>query len=218
MSSPVRARTTAGSHIHQEIARERSRALAQARLAARPAPHMNMEVMIEVFQPAESRRRAQVAARAVRPDPASVTAGWRRPRRSPLTHADLWRGGVGPQDQSHSHDNDHHMCGICHFVKSHPVSCVRFVGAVNVKAHLNFRYTCGHSHCFVCIRIWLEKEWTCPECVTVMGQPPFRHYAEEAGIAREYPDWKDASSVDFSFEDLIFPTDGEGVSGAASEF
>ncbi|KAJ7630164.1 hypothetical protein FB45DRAFT_1027397 [Roridomyces roridus] len=42
---------------------------------------------------------------------------------------------------------DHHRCDICLGPKSHPVS-----------------YTCGHSHCYVCIRAWLDKRGDCPLC------------------------------------------------------
>ncbi|KAF8135295.1 hypothetical protein K438DRAFT_1786922 [Mycena galopus ATCC 62051] len=66
-------------------------------------------------------------------------------------------------------------------------------------------YLCGHSHCFVCIRIWLEREWKCPECAQVMHIPPFRHYGEENSIAHDYPFWTDDSRVSYSFRDLIFP-------------
>jgi hypothetical protein len=86
----------------------------------------------------------------------------------------------------------------------------------SVRADALLRYTCGHSHCFVCIRIWLETRWTCPECVQVMDRAPFRHYAEEAGIAREYPEWHDMSIVGYSFDDLIFPTESEVESEASA--
>jgi hypothetical protein len=35
--------------------------------------------------------------------------------------------------------------------------------------------------------------------------PPFRHWSEEASIAHIYPDWKDKSVVDYSWDGLIFP-------------
>ena len=79
---------------------------------------------MEIYHPTSAMNRAHAAAVA-RPDPATVTkTGWRRPRVRSLAQADIWVGGVGPDDQSHSHDNEHHMCSICHFVKSHPVSFV----------------------------------------------------------------------------------------------
>jgi hypothetical protein len=53
--------------------------------------------------------------------------------------------------------------------------------------------------------MWLEREWTCPECVAPMHIAPFRHYSEEAWIAAEYPLWNDQSEVDYNWDDLIFP-------------
>ncbi|KAJ6547928.1 hypothetical protein DFH09DRAFT_1087397 [Mycena vulgaris] len=118
--------------------------------------------------------------RSTRP---GTVSGWRTLRLEPLTHRDLWLGGHGPREQLANPDKDHHKCGICHAVKSHPVF-----------------YLCGHSHCYVCIRLWLEREWTCPHCVTTMERAPFRHYGEEAAIAAEYPDWNDESHVDYSVD------------------
>ncbi|KAJ7113912.1 hypothetical protein C8R44DRAFT_881476 [Mycena epipterygia] len=112
--------------------------------------------------------------------------GYREPREDVLMHEDLWIGDARPPDLSTT--RMHQQCGICHFVKSHPVS-----------------YRCGHSHCYVCIRMWLEKSWSCPECVEVMHEAPFRHYAEEAGLVYDFPDVVDESEVDYNWEDLIFP-------------
>ncbi|KAJ7722085.1 hypothetical protein B0H16DRAFT_1737899 [Mycena metata] len=112
-------------------------------------------------------------------------AGEREPRVRALKHEDLWREGLGPEDMAAK--EEHHKCGICKGVKSHPVS-----------------YVCGHSHCFVCSRLWLEKKWTCPECVTPMYIPPFRQYGEEAHLASAYPGW-DRSRVDYNWDSLIFP-------------
>lgn len=52
--------------------------------------------------------------------------------------------------------------------------------------------------------MWLERQWTCPECKQWMDRPPFRQYAEEAWIESEYPGW-DQSKVDYSWEGLVFP-------------
>jgi hypothetical protein len=38
-----------------------------------------------------------------------------------------------------------------------------------------------------------------------MFQEPFCQYTEEAGIADMYPNWKDNSQVDYSWEGLLFP-------------
>ncbi|KAJ7036079.1 hypothetical protein C8F04DRAFT_1258194 [Mycena alexandri] len=82
----------------------------------------------------------------------------------------------------------HHLCGICKGVKDHPVS-----------------YVCGHSHCYACIRVWLEKGWKCPECQDIMHCPPFRHYGEESGLADTFPGWADASEIEISWVGLHFP-------------
>ncbi|KAJ7178323.1 hypothetical protein C8R43DRAFT_1117712 [Mycena crocata] len=53
--------------------------------------------------------------------------------------------------------------------------------------------------------LWLEREWTCPDCTTTMLRKPFRHYGEEAWLAGEYPGWKDASKVEYKWDGLKFP-------------
>ncbi|KAJ7117335.1 hypothetical protein C8R43DRAFT_1137632 [Mycena crocata] len=122
-----------------------------------------------------------------RPGPNSVAVvGWRMPREQALTHEDLWVDGVGPSDQLPL--QEHHKCGICRFAKSHPVTIL-----------------CGHSYCYVCIRLWLEHKWTCPECVTQMWMAPFRQFAEEASLRAAYPNWHDASKVLYKWDNLIFP-------------
>ncbi|KAJ6470099.1 hypothetical protein C8R47DRAFT_1222727 [Mycena vitilis] len=82
----------------------------------------------------------------------------------------------------------HQRCAICLDVKSHPVS-----------------YQCGHSHCYVCVRLWLEVSWKCPECSAVMHSAPIRHWGEEGGIEFDFPGWKNASVVTYSFDGLYFP-------------
>ncbi|KAK7045181.1 hypothetical protein R3P38DRAFT_3177411 [Favolaschia claudopus] len=136
---------------------------------------------------AQRQEEAQVIRREVADTPAAIAVlGWRETRSLPLVHADLWVDGKGPSEQIAKYD--HHKCGICHQVKSHPVS-----------------YLCGHSHCYVCIRLWLERRWTCPNCVKPMFRAPFRHFGEEAGLACDYPDWKDESVVTYDWSGLIFP-------------
>ncbi|KAJ6525814.1 hypothetical protein DFH09DRAFT_1328834 [Mycena vulgaris] len=120
-------------------------------------------------------------------DPNSVAIlGARVERDEEMTRDNLWANRIRPPTQEAI--EDHHKCALCLFVKSHPVT-----------------YLCGHSHCYVCICVWLEDHWTCPECVTQMFRPPLRQYAEEAGIACAYPDWKDLSVVNYSWEGLLFP-------------
>ncbi|KAJ7041761.1 hypothetical protein C8F04DRAFT_1176852 [Mycena alexandri] len=86
--------------------------------------------------------------------------GLRVTRHEPLKREDLWAGGVGPGDRAVK--KPHEQCSICSRVKSHPVS-----------------YMCGHSHCYVCIRLRLETRWDCPVCRTTMYCAPW-HAAEEA--------------------------------------
>ncbi|KAJ7678411.1 hypothetical protein B0H17DRAFT_1078874 [Mycena rosella] len=73
-------------------------------------------------------------------------------------------------------------------MKSHPVSS-----------------RCGHSYCYVCIRIWLQKKWTCPVCIKVIREAPFRHYGEEDSIESDYPAWRDSSRVAYRWDGLVFP-------------
>ncbi|KAJ6513593.1 hypothetical protein C8R47DRAFT_1206910 [Mycena vitilis] len=151
---------------------------------------------------------SQGAARAGRREEAYLTRGvnmmiamngYRPPRETKLQPPDLWKNGRGPPHQDAT--EDHHRCSICLSAKSHPVS-----------------YTCGHSHCFACIRVWLEYNWTCPDCVTKMYLPPFRNYAEEAALALAYPQWQDSSEVDYSFEGLIFPKQRRRAYAALAPF
>ncbi|KAJ7156558.1 hypothetical protein C8R43DRAFT_1125753 [Mycena crocata] len=111
--------------------------------------------------------------------------GMRLIRDEPLTHADLWVDGAGPRVQVA--EKPHEKCSICCHVKSHPVS-----------------YICGHSHCYVCIRLWLERDWKCPDCATTMYQAPFRQYAEEDALEATYSDW-DSSRVEYNWDGLLFP-------------
>ncbi|KAJ7751017.1 hypothetical protein B0H14DRAFT_2636103 [Mycena olivaceomarginata] len=97
-----------------------------------------------------------------------------RPRPGPIGHHDGWRRsnarGVpesqllhsGPRPPSLTAKEPHHQCTICHCVKTHPVS-----------------YKCGHTHCFICIRVWLQISWKCPDCNQVMHGPPSRNYDVE---------------------------------------
>jgi hypothetical protein len=63
---------------------------------------------------------------------------------------------------------------------------------------------CGHGYCYSCIRIWLEEQWECPDCRTIITCPPFRIYVVEAHITKVYGDW-DTSDVEYSWSGLVFP-------------
>lgn len=67
------------------------------------------------------------------------------------------------------------------------------------------RYECKHSHCFVCIRQWLEKSFHCPQCRAKMEAPPLPHQALERQIAELHPTWSDPSIVTYSYSGLKFP-------------
>ncbi|KAJ6523684.1 hypothetical protein DFH09DRAFT_1096563 [Mycena vulgaris] len=168
---------------HLPLSRAALRAAAQARersaAAARPPPPMSRS--------ATRVRRGPLATAAQRA--AAQAKGSRKKRDLPLTHEDLWLNGIGPpEDAAPTTICSHHQCPICLDVKSHPVS-----------------YQCGHSHCYVCIRLWLEQHWTCPVCVTTMTGAPFRNYVEEAGLEADFPNRMDTSIVAYSWDGLVFP-------------
>jgi hypothetical protein len=71
--------------------------------------------------------------------------------------------------------------------------------------YLTFRYMCGHSHCYACIRRWLEYKWTCPTCRAGIICSPFPNEAKAEAIARDHPEWVDLSTVTYSFKGLRFP-------------
>ncbi|KAJ7470072.1 hypothetical protein B0H11DRAFT_1920229 [Mycena galericulata] len=131
--------------------------------------------------------RSRAATRLRHPeDVERASQGRRSARETPLTRDDLYLTSERPPELAEY--KLHHQCGICSGVKSHPVS-----------------YLCGHSHCYVCIRVWLEQSWSCPICVTPMYMPPVRHYGEEDGLAADYPAWHDNSAVDYDWDGLIWP-------------
>ncbi|KAJ7429266.1 hypothetical protein B0H11DRAFT_2266321 [Mycena galericulata] len=111
-----------------------------------------------------------------------------RPQKRPksLTVGDLYRDEIRPPPLNAP--KPHHVCGLCHRVKSHPVS-----------------YECGHSHCFVCVRLWFVKKQSCPECSRFVFSAPYRHYGEERSLETDYPDWRDNSRVSYSWQGVVFP-------------
>ncbi|KAJ7916473.1 hypothetical protein B0H13DRAFT_2323262 [Mycena leptocephala] len=86
------------------------------------------------------------------PDP-----GWHKERDEPLTVESVLLTQLSPPAMTTDHA--HQTCRICLQIKSHPVA-----------------YRCGHSHCYRCIRVWLEDKWTCPVCRATMHMAPCRHY------------------------------------------
>ncbi|KAJ6538048.1 hypothetical protein B0H19DRAFT_1270420 [Mycena capillaripes] len=118
--------------------------------------------------------------------------GSRAPQDPLLTPDGLWLTDVRP---NYVAIDEMHLCGICHSVKAHPVS-----------------YECGHSHCYVCICVWLEKIWHCPECWTTINHPPNRHWFEEPVFSAAYPGWNSTTSVSYSWQGLTFLTE-RGILG-----
>ncbi|KAJ7429175.1 hypothetical protein B0H11DRAFT_2266722 [Mycena galericulata] len=163
------------------------------RAAARTRARISRELQRD-HEAARDMREARAAALVnpgrtrlvTRRDPALDDVGQRDEREEPLTREALWLTDGRPDDIPGC--KPHHLCGICHGPKSHPVS-----------------YMCGHSHCYVCIRVWLGRSWACPVCKTIMRNPPFRHFGEEDSLAYDYPDWVDNSCVDYSWDGLRFP-------------
>ncbi|KAJ7075465.1 hypothetical protein B0H15DRAFT_956466 [Mycena belliarum] len=101
-------------------------------------------------------------------------AGFRTPREIPLLEDDLYEGGIIPGPQQNT-DPDL-TCTICLNTKAHPV-----------------KYVCTHSHCYACIRLWLQRQWTCPLCQQLIKHAPRRDYPQEQAIAALYPAWANST-------------------------
>ncbi|KAK7020808.1 hypothetical protein R3P38DRAFT_3547994 [Favolaschia claudopus] len=99
--------------------------------------------------------------------------GRRINRERPLSASDLYLDDERPEKIKATAG---HRCILCRRVKSHPV------------AHPK----CGHSYCYVCVRLHLEVEWTCP-------------YREADSLAADYPNRVDNSRVSYSWAGLTFP-------------
>ncbi|KAJ6533946.1 hypothetical protein B0H10DRAFT_2221244 [Mycena sp. CBHHK59/15] len=114
--------------------------------------------------------------------------GRRQQRDEPLKEADLYLDGARPPVGAPTVG---HRCVICHCIKSHPVS----------------HQKCGHSYCYVCVRLRLEREWTCPyvDCNRVIRKAPRLDVAEEESIKVDYPYFDDQSRVSFNWDGLTFP-------------
>ncbi|KAJ7024579.1 hypothetical protein C8F04DRAFT_1270119 [Mycena alexandri] len=114
--------------------------------------------------------------------------GYREPRTTPLTREDLYEDGRLPVPLEPTRPSQ--RCSLCLAVKSHPVS-----------------YPCGHSHCYACIRLWLDQQWMCPvsACHALIRTEPHRHFAEEQALAEAFPKWVNATAVAYTWEGLTFP-------------
>jgi hypothetical protein len=69
------------------------------------------------------------------------------------------------------------------------------------------RNKCGHSYCYVCIRLRLEVHWTCPHlnCNRTIRKAPTIDVGEAETVEADYPDRVDKSQVSYSWEGLSFP-------------
>ncbi|KAJ7826462.1 hypothetical protein B0H14DRAFT_2595784 [Mycena olivaceomarginata] len=110
--------------------------------------------------------------------------GSREPREVPLTEDDLYLDESRPPFVTFLPLDLRHLCNLCHNIKSHPV-----------------RYKCGHSNCYVCIRVELETSWSCPTCDQRITARPVPHQEEAAAIDAAYPEW-DQSRVDYQWDGL----------------
>ncbi|KAJ7711713.1 hypothetical protein B0H16DRAFT_1744926 [Mycena metata] len=119
--------------------------------------------------------------------PARILRGGNRDRRNPPLEADaLYAMNICPDLQPAKWP--HYKCGICQYAKSHPVVT-----------------SCGHSYCYVCIRLWFERSWKCPHCRETSISTPLRNYDYEAAITQDHPEWNDQSVVTYSWAGLQFP-------------
>ncbi|KAJ7022284.1 hypothetical protein C8F04DRAFT_1194588 [Mycena alexandri] len=132
--------------------------------------------------------RVRVRMRTHHPKHTQPDGGYREPRTTALTRADLYEDGRLPLPLQPLRPSQ--RCSLCTAVKSHPVS-----------------YPCGHSHCYACIRLWLEQDWKCPvtACRTVLRTEPHRHFAEEQALAEAFPNWVNTTVVTYNWEGLTFP-------------
>ncbi|KAJ7161943.1 hypothetical protein C8R43DRAFT_1123651 [Mycena crocata] len=85
-----------------------------------------------------------------------------------------------------------HECVVCTGVRAHPVTC-----------------SCGHSHCYSCLRLWFDKDLSCPECRAKISKKPIRQWFEERALRAIYGDWLNGSAVSYSWEGLPFPEEEE---------
>ncbi|KAJ7150428.1 hypothetical protein C8R43DRAFT_1127906 [Mycena crocata] len=181
-------RSTGGKRRHQNAAADGGGAAAGASHEAPSA--------VAAHSPSPVPAPALVAPRAPSPVPAaptpvqqSLVRSAARYRIHPLFCEDgLWLTAARPRDIVTI--KPHHVCSICWNVKCHPVTS-----------------GCGHSHCFVCIRLWLQESWNCPDCKKRMFYRPMRQWAEEHEINSSYPGWTDETAVSYSWVGLKFAKD-----------
>ncbi|KAJ7794334.1 hypothetical protein B0H14DRAFT_3497086 [Mycena olivaceomarginata] len=111
--------------------------------------------------------------------------GKREVREHPLEEDDLYLDDARPDDVWWPQLA--HTCHACLNAKSHPVKII-----------------CGHSTCFVCMRLLFETQWECPQCGEKVTHRPVAHVEEAAAIERDFPGW-DKSKVAYGWQGLSFP-------------
>ncbi|KAJ7678869.1 hypothetical protein DFH06DRAFT_1120681 [Mycena polygramma] len=112
--------------------------------------------------------------------------GWRRPRPTPLLPSDLYTTEARPPLLTPSEEE--FKCIMCDQMKSNP-----------------FRTKCGHTHCYVCLRIHVETSWKCPSCDVIITRAPKRDTEAELWIQINHASWIDQSRVVGTWDGLLFP-------------
>ncbi|KAJ7154946.1 hypothetical protein C8R43DRAFT_1126330 [Mycena crocata] len=123
-----------------------------------------------------------------------LSAGKRDNRDAPLLIDDLYLTDARPPILRGIKPD--HQCSQCFNMKFYPVSL-----------------ECGHSDCYVCVRLWLEKEWKCPQCPVVVCQPPLMDTDEAERITERYPKWRDDSKVVMTWDGLTWPVRHRVIGG-----
>ncbi|KAF8174368.1 hypothetical protein K438DRAFT_1980398 [Mycena galopus ATCC 62051] len=105
--------------------------------------------------------------------------GKRTRRRTPLARSDLYLTEARPPQTVTATQG--HKCMLCDRVKAHPVRLTK----------------CGHSFCYVCIRLRLEREWTCPQidCNRTIRNALMIDAMEAESVRSDYPNLVDESEV-----------------------
>ncbi|KAJ6484706.1 hypothetical protein C8R45DRAFT_1098861 [Mycena sanguinolenta] len=111
--------------------------------------------------------------------------GRRAARDKPLSEDELYLTDARPAFLARPRLD--HTCGLCLNAKSYPV-----------------KLCCGHSACYVCVRMELENNWECNRCGQKIMRPPKPDDVEAAEINKEYPGW-DTSVVEYRWDGLQWP-------------
>ncbi|KAJ6493508.1 hypothetical protein C8R47DRAFT_1213796 [Mycena vitilis] len=159
-----------------------------ARVARRGSPYLaspyhpvtGVYIGLSATTMAENRAPSSAATSVRRPN------GWRRPRPTPLLPSDLYTTEARPPLVTPS--KEEFKCVLCDQIKSNPV-----------------RSKCGHTHCYVCIRIHVETSWNCPSCDVIMTRAPKRDTDDELWIQLNHTSWIDQSRVLGTWDGLLFP-------------